>query len=188
MASGPIFDLERVEVLKGPQGTLYGRNTTGGLIDQITAKPGDAFAAGITAEVGNYETYNLEGFVNLPVGETLSARLAVRSENSDKGWQKSASRPGERLGEVDNLGLRGSIKWEPDADLKVLLTANYWQNKSDRARRSIWRPDSESCQSPHIPVPEPLLRGGNGQSAHAFPGTDRRLVERWHASTQHGRQ
>lgn len=131
MASGPIFDLERVEVLKGPQGTLYGRNTTGGLIDQITAKPGDAFAAGITAEVGNYETYNLEGFVNLPVGETLSARLAVRSENSDKGWQKSASRPGERLGEVDNLGLRGSIKWEPDADLKVLLTANYWQNKSD---------------------------------------------------------
>ena len=59
MLTGPIYDLERVEVLKGPQGTLYGRNTTAGLIDFVTNKPTDAFKAQVTGEVGNYRTYNL---------------------------------------------------------------------------------------------------------------------------------
>src|SRR5690606_9711268 len=59
MLTGPIFDLERVEVLKGPQGTLYGRNTTAGLVDFVTRKPSDVFEAGFTAELGNYETLNL---------------------------------------------------------------------------------------------------------------------------------
>lgn len=131
MMNGPIYDLERIEVLKGPQGTLYGRNTTGGLIDQITAKPGDSFAAGLTAEVGNYDTHNFEGYVNLPLSSILSARIAARREDSDKGWQKSVSRPGDRQGEVHNLGLRGSIALEPDSSFKALFTANYWQNKSD---------------------------------------------------------
>ena len=55
MNTGPIYDLERVEVLKGPQGTLYGRNTTAGLIDFVTRKPTEEFQAALTAELGNYE-------------------------------------------------------------------------------------------------------------------------------------
>jgi outer membrane receptor protein involved in Fe transport len=99
MNTGPLMDLERVEVLKGPQGTLYGRNTTAGLINFITAKPTDDFQAGATAEVGNYETYNINGFISGPLTETISARLALSSMNSGEGWQESNSR-GERLGEV----------------------------------------------------------------------------------------
>jgi len=64
MNTGPIFDLERVEVLKGPQGTLYGRNTTAGLIDFVTNKPTQEFEGSLTAEVGNYKTHNFEGMVS----------------------------------------------------------------------------------------------------------------------------
>ncbi|HEY0595413.1 TonB-dependent receptor plug domain-containing protein, partial [Sphingopyxis sp.] len=64
MNTGPVYDLERVEVLKGPQGTLYGRNTTAGLINFITAKPSDSFEGGVKAELGNYQTYNFEGHLS----------------------------------------------------------------------------------------------------------------------------
>src|SRR3546814_2131356 len=60
MNTGPVMDLERVEVLKGPQGTLYGRNTTAGLINFITAKPTDSFEGSIKADLGNYQTYRSE--------------------------------------------------------------------------------------------------------------------------------
>jgi outer membrane receptor protein involved in Fe transport len=130
MMTGPIFDLERVEVLKGPQGTLYGRNTTAGLIDFVTRKPTDDFRAEATAEVGNYQTYNFEGFVNGQIAPGLNGRFSFRSENSDKGWQISNSR-GERLGEVDRWGVRGALSFTPNERLTVDASANYWKNKSD---------------------------------------------------------
>jgi outer membrane receptor for Fe3+-dicitrate len=64
MNIGPVMDLERVEVLKGPQGTLYGRNTTAGLINFITAKPTDSFEGNIKADLGNYQTYNIGGHIS----------------------------------------------------------------------------------------------------------------------------
>lgn len=130
MANGPTFDLERVEVLKGPQGTLYGRNTTGGLVNFITARPTKSLQAGMTAEVGSYETYNFEGFVSGPLTDTLSIRVAARSENSDKGWQKSVSRS-ERLGKKDRTGARIALDWRPTDKVNVLVGASWWQDKSD---------------------------------------------------------
>ena len=130
MNTGPVFDLERVEVLKGPQGTLYGRNTTAGLVNFITGRPTDTFEGSVKAEFGNYDTYNFAGHVSGPLGEGVSARLAFRSENSDKGWQISNSR-GERLGQVDKLALRGSLKFEPSASTEINLSATWWKNKPD---------------------------------------------------------
>ena len=130
MMTGPIFDLQRVEVLKGPQGTLYGRNTTAGLVDFVTNKPTDEFAAEATVEVGNYETYNFEGVINGQVAPGLAARLAFRAENSDKGWQISNTR-GERQGEVDRWGVRGSLLFTPNDRLTVDASLTYWENKSD---------------------------------------------------------
>lgn len=88
MNSGPMFDVSRVEVLKGPQGTLFGRNTTAGLVNVVTNKPGDEFEASTSIDLGNYDTWNIEGMVNLPVAENLQARFAFRSENRDEGWQR----------------------------------------------------------------------------------------------------
>ncbi len=98
MMSGPLFDMQRVEVLKGPQGTLYGRNTTAGLVDFITNKPTDTFAASLTAEIGNNGTHNFEGFINGALSDAVDARLAFRTEDSDDGWQVSNTRPNDKLG------------------------------------------------------------------------------------------
>lgn len=131
MAGGPIFDLERVEVLKGPQGTLYGRNTTAGLIDFITAKPSLNETSGrIQGEFGNYDTYNLEGMLNLPLGQSLALRVSGRWENSDKGWQKDQLR-GDRLGEKDRLGGRAALLFEPDSSFSAYLSVSGWRDRSD---------------------------------------------------------
>jgi len=130
MMTGPIFDLERVEVLKGPQGTLYGRNTTAGLIDFVTRKPTEDFEASVTGEVGNYETINVEGFVSGPIAQGLSGRLAFRSENSGKGWQVSNTR-GERQGEVERWAVRGSLAFAPTERLSADVSVTYWENQSD---------------------------------------------------------
>src|SRR3546814_10234112 len=66
-----------------------------------------------------------------PHGEGVAARLASRSENSDKGWQVSNSRPDERLGKVDKLGIRGSLAIDPGPGTSIDLSVTWWQNKSD---------------------------------------------------------
>ncbi|BBD01498.1 TonB-dependent receptor [Sphingobium sp. YG1] len=130
MSNGPVFDLERVEVLKGPQGTLYGRNTTGGLINFLAAKPTDSWQGRIAVELGNYETHNYEGFISGPITETLGIRIAGRWENSDKGWQHSISRD-DRLGEKDKLGLRAVVDWNPSDAFSVEVIGSYWRDRSD---------------------------------------------------------
>ncbi len=130
MNTGPVMDLERVEVLKGPQGTLYGRNTTAGLINFVTAKPTDEFKAALNADLGNYQTYNIGGYISGPLTEGVQARLAFRSENSDKGWQKSNSRD-ERLGKVEKYGLRGALAVQPAEGTNIDLSVTWWRNNSD---------------------------------------------------------
>ncbi len=131
MNNGPIFDLERVEVLKGPQGTLYGRNTTAGLIDFVTAKPSPVFEGRASVELGDYDTHNFEGMVSGPLGDHAQARLAFRTEDSDKGWQISQSRPDDRLGEVHRYGVRGALAFQPSSSFTIDASYNYWHNGSD---------------------------------------------------------
>lgn len=153
MANGPLFDIERVEVLKGPQGTLYGRNTTGGLVNFIAAKPTQDFESSVTMEAGNYDTYNFEGFVNGAISDTVSVRLAARSENSDEGWQKSRSRNDE-LGEKERAAARLSVLWEPNDRLTANFGASWWQDKSDTVatQASAFIPDEPAFINPGIPA------------------------------------
>ncbi|MDQ0465825.1 outer membrane receptor protein involved in Fe transport [Caulobacter ginsengisoli] len=130
MNTGPLYDLERVEVLKGPQGTLYGRNTTAGLIDFVTRKPTETFAAGVTGELGNYRTRNFDGFISGPLGDKAQGRLAFRSDDSDEGWQVSNTR-GERLGEIHRWGARGTLALQPADGFDVELSLSGWRNNSD---------------------------------------------------------
>ncbi|MCB1844893.1 MAG: TonB-dependent receptor [Halioglobus sp.] len=128
--SGPVFDLQRVEVLKGPQGTLFGRNTTAGLINLVTHKPTDSVEGLARLELGNFGTGNVEGMLSGPLTERLAARLALRSENSSDGWQRSQNGQGE-VGKVDNLGVRAALAWTPDERLRVDFSYNGWRNESD---------------------------------------------------------
>ena len=97
LTRGAALDLERVEVLKGPQGTLFGQNSTGGAINYIAAKPTSDLSAGMTVGYGRFNDVSAEGFVSGPITSTLRARVAVRGEFAD-GWQRSLTRPGDRFG------------------------------------------------------------------------------------------
>lgn len=131
MGGGPIFDLARVEVIKGPQGTLFGRNTTGGLIDFITVRPGSTPEARVEAGYGNYDSFEGELELNVPLSKSLGLRIAARDEERGRGWQQSVSRPGDRLGKKSLQGARASLDWHSTDGISSELTVNYWRNNSD---------------------------------------------------------
>ncbi len=90
--TGVFYDLERVEILKGPQGILYGRNATGGAINILPAQPRIGETSGyVTAAYGNYSTFNAEGALNLPVGENGAFRIAATTSNHDGYLQDGTS-------------------------------------------------------------------------------------------------
>lgn len=135
---GPVFDLAGAQVLKGPQGTIFGRNTTAGVIKLDSNQPTDTPEGSLAFEVGNYQSLNVDGFINGPVTPWLNARLAFRIENSFKGWQVSKSRPDERLGEIRNKGVRLILDADPAPGLDIKLIATGWKNDSDtRAMQAI---------------------------------------------------
>lgn len=127
------FDLERVEVLRGPQGTLFGRNATSGVVNFITAKPDlTAFGASGSFEYGNYESYKVNGMINVPLGETLGVRVAGYYLNRD-GYTKNLF-TGNRIDGRDLYALRGTIRWEPSSSTTLDLIGYYFHEKDDRSR------------------------------------------------------
>ncbi|HKY92860.1 MAG TPA: TonB-dependent receptor [Nevskiaceae bacterium] len=131
MTRGTNLDLQRVEVLKGPQGTLYGRNSTGGTVNYIANKPSDAFEAAVTTSISRFQTLEGEGFVTGPLGETLRGRIAVHATHSAKGWQTSQTRPDDRLGELDKQSARAMLDWLPSDSTKFELTLSGWRDESE---------------------------------------------------------
>ncbi|WP_293881043.1 TonB-dependent receptor [Sphingomonas sp.] len=122
----PLFDVARVEVQRGPQGTLYGRNTFGGNISVVTQQPGKDLAFGVNADVGNYSAVRVDGFVNLPISETLAIRLSGVYMRHD-GYVHSVTTPGVTLNDDDENAQRLAIKWTPTSALEVVVHAGHWQ-------------------------------------------------------------
>lgn len=131
MSKGAIFDVEQVEVLKGPQGTLFGRSTTGGAINFIANKPAREFQAGLTASYSRFDTTDIEAFVSGPVSDSFRYRLAARDIQRDKGWQYSNTNKDKTLGEQDRSAYRLALEWEPTDALLFSLMAATWRDRSD---------------------------------------------------------
>jgi iron complex outermembrane recepter protein len=128
-----FFDLERVEVLRGPQGTLFGRSATSGVVNVLTAKPRlGAFEASADAEYGNYNAIKVKGMVNIPLGDTLAARVAGVYVNRD-GYTKNLF-DNSRIDDRKLYSVRGSLRWEPTPDTVVDLMGSYFREKDDRLR------------------------------------------------------
>ena len=114
-----LFDMERVEILRGPQGTLFGRNATGGLAHYITTKPGREFTGYIDLTVGDYDHVKVEGAVGAPITDTISGRLSF-SKNEHDGYIEN--RIGTDLNNGDDWAVRGHLLFEFSDDIRWLLS------------------------------------------------------------------
>lgn len=123
-----LVDLQRIEVQKGPQGTLFGRNSYGGNIALTTAAPVDYVEGGIDVTLGNFDRVRVEGFVNLPVTEDLAVRFAGAIERRD-GFLESIVREEADLQDKNENFIRGSLRWSPSAldnRLEITLRGSYF--------------------------------------------------------------
>lgn len=126
---GASLDLERVEVLKGPQGLLFGQNSTGGAINYIAAKPSQEFSAGVRGSYGRFNRFEADGFVNGALGEKMAGRFAMSTIQSDE-WQQSST-SNDELGSEDVFKARAQLLWEPSDTTSLLFGVNGWTDKSD---------------------------------------------------------
>ena len=117
-----MFDVNRVEVLKGPQGTLFGRNTTGGAFTIYTNEPSDHFEAQVLGGFGNEGQRRFAAMLNAPVAENAALRV-VGELNRETGWMRSQL--GSRYGDSNIKSVRAAFKFQPTSRLTALLRADY---------------------------------------------------------------
>ncbi|MBN8807623.1 MAG: TonB-dependent receptor [Sphingomonas sp.] len=127
------FDVERIEVLRGPQGTLFGRNATGGVINFITAKPDltGIHAAG-EAEYGNYKSIRVKGMLNIPLGDVFGVRIAGYYLNRD-GFTHNLF-TNTNIDGRNQYDIRASIRFQPSSSTTLDIVGHYFHENDDRSR------------------------------------------------------
>ena len=124
-----LMDVERVEVLKGPQGTLYGKNTTGGAINFVTNKPDDEFSASVTAGYSRWDRTNLEGHINGALSDKVNGRVAYSYSKQNEGWQTDID-TGREFGQVDKFALTGKLAFDLTDTTSILVSAHIGEDNS----------------------------------------------------------
>jgi iron complex outermembrane receptor protein len=118
-----LVDLEQVDLLRGPQGTLFGKNTTGGVLSLTTKKPTFRPEGSVSLSAGNRGYWQALASFSGPLSDTLAARLSL-SRTHDNGWIKNVYN-GHRLNSVDRDGFRAQALWKPSADFDLRVIADY---------------------------------------------------------------
>ncbi|WP_321396022.1 TonB-dependent receptor [Emcibacter sp.] len=116
-----LFDVERIEVLRGPQGTLYGKNAIGGAINVVSTKPGQDFRAKVKATVGNYDRQDFQGVVSGPLSDSLAAKVSFSSRQRD-GWVENII-TGNKLKDENVQSVRGQLLWTGE-NTEITLSAD----------------------------------------------------------------
>lgn len=124
-----LFDIEQIEVLRGPQGTLFGRNVVGGAISVTTAKPTDVTALKLRAGLGSHELYEVGLSWNAPISDKLFSRFSLSKKDRD-GYVTNIN-DGKKSDNVDNLSFRGALRFLPSDELEMQLTAEYSTDEVD---------------------------------------------------------
>lgn len=132
-AMAGFVDIERVEVVRGPQGTLYGRNTTGGSINIISKAPStEGVDFGLQSTVGDFSHFGARGFVNVPVNDRVAVRIAGLREVRD-GWAENLNIPDETNNDEDQYFFRGSVLVDISERAELVFRANYWSQEGQGA-------------------------------------------------------
>lgn len=126
------LDIERIELLRGPQGTLFGRNATGGVFNMITKKPTDEFEGTVTAGVGNFDYTKISGVLNVPLTDNLAVRIAGADMTRD-GYTENLF-DGSTLDGRNQYTIRGSARWTPGDSTTIDLMYSYFSEDSSRTR------------------------------------------------------
>jgi len=174
MTTGVSLDLQRVEVLKGPQGTLFGQNATGGAINYIAARPTEEFAFGGDISVGNFGAVDTNAYISGPLSDTARARLSVRRNVQDE-WQNSLTRNDEN-GAKDFTSGRLLVDWDPIPALSFQLSLAAWSDQSDTQTGQFlaFRP-SRACNAGGLPAPCAALTGN--PQGYPVPPTEARASD-----------
>lgn len=150
MTRGAALDVQRVEVLKGPQGTLFGQNSTGGAINYIAAKPTDALEYGTYLDFGRFDATSVEGFVSGALSDNIRARAAVRFEHADD-WQYSYTRDSS-IGQRKYGAGRVLLDWDATSSLSFEFGVTAWKDESDvqapQARELAFQTVNPSAANP----------------------------------------
>jgi iron complex outermembrane recepter protein len=130
MLNFAFFDLERIEVLKGPQGTLFGKNTTAGAISVVSAKPTDEFNARANVGFSNFDGHRVEAAVSGPFSDTVAGRFAAISRQQNEGYIKNLL-DGSDNGAIEKWAARAQLDWQPSDALQVLFNVHGGRDQSD---------------------------------------------------------
>lgn len=132
LADSEFFDIERVEILRGPQGTQFGRNSTGGVVNIITNKATQDFSGSITGDVGNFETRRAKGYINLPLSDTFALRVAGSYVN--RGGFGNNVVTGNDIDGRDLYSTRVTLGWEPSERFDAQLLWEHFEEDDNRTR------------------------------------------------------
>ena len=179
MSNFAVFDLERVEVLKGPQGTLFGRNSTAGVVNFIVQKPSDVFEGYATLTLGNYSTTNFEGAVGGPISENFSYRASLKSESTSEGFQTNTNTDVDwrENGEIDRWAGRFQLAYD-SGDFRALFKYQAGEDKSEPwlpQAEGLYAADGSFCASGIAGNPNPnqcFIGGLFGASYQMISDTD----------------
>jgi outer membrane receptor protein involved in Fe transport len=147
------FDIERVEVLRGPQGTLYGRNATGGVVNIITAKPVfEEFQANLAVTAGNYNTQKVQGMINLPMGEKVALRVAGALTKRDGYVTNTVT--GNDIDGRDVKSIRATLGFEPTSNFRGWLSYDHFEEDDNRLRsgKELCKKDPTKTSYAGIPI------------------------------------
>ena len=134
-------NIERIEVLKGPQGTLYGRNTTGGLIHVITRDPDSETSIDSSVSYSSYETVQANFYGSTPLSDTLAANVAMVYIDQGKGWGRNLF-TGAEVFKLNDFGVQGKLQWRPTDATKVTLRGFYDKTTTDQGNAAYIYPGS----------------------------------------------
>ncbi|QZP09203.1 TonB-dependent receptor [Caenibius sp. WL] len=162
---GKFFDLQNVQVLKGPQGTLFGRNSTGGAVLYEPARPTHNTGGYVNLQYGRFNDRQIEGAINLPAGDTLAFRFAGKLAKRD-GFTKNIV-TGQELDDRNYFGLRGSMLWTPSDRFENFLMFDYMHSNTNGSSQQIAGIDTNKVLAPNVNTSGsgpaiPLTLGGNG--------------------------